>query len=319
MAKRITKHQNCKLQNLGEELYFKFDGKTIKALAGDSITSALVASGKTIISRSFKYHRPRGTYDVFGQGHESLVTVNDEPNLLADRVLVRNGMIVKSQNAWPSLEFDIGEINNLIVPLLPNGFYYKMFHKPKWLWPIAEHQIRKVAGFGKIDVSGKHMNRRYEKHYRFPDLCIVGGGPAGLATAKSALEEGKQILLIDENPKLGGHALHSIVTVENCENDALNGLLEKEAAQKLIDEISTHPNLEIMVNTSVFGIYEDNLLAAQCDADLFKIRAESIVLAPGAIDRHLVFENNDIPGILTARGVEKLILNHLSTQIFFKS
>ena len=104
-----------------------------------------------------------------------MVTVNDEPNQLADRVLVRNGMIVKSQNAWPSLDFDIGAINDFAVPLLPNGFYYKMFHKPKWLWPIAEHQIRKVAGLGKIDVSGKHTNRRYEKHYRFPDVCVVGG------------------------------------------------------------------------------------------------------------------------------------------------
>ena len=99
MGKRITNHQYCKLSDLGDEIYFTFDGKRIKAFLGDTITSALVASGRTLISRSFKYHRPRGAYDIFGQGHESLVTVNDEPNLLADRVLVRNGMIVKSQNA----------------------------------------------------------------------------------------------------------------------------------------------------------------------------------------------------------------------------
>jgi len=310
MTKRIQTHKYCELQELGDEIYFTFDGKQIRAFAGDSITSALFASGKYLISRSFKYHRPRGTYDVFGQGHESLVTVNDEPNLLADRILVRNGMIVKSQNAWPSLEFDLGEINNYLVPKLPNGFYYKMFHKPKWLWPIAEHQIRKVAGLGKIDIAGKHINRRYEKHYRFPDVCVVGGGPSGLAATKSALEEDKKVLLIDENHKLGGHSLHSITPIENCDNVRLNGLVEKEAVQKLIEEFSDHPNLEVMINTSVFGIYEDNLLAAHCDADLFKIRAESIVLAPGATDRHLVFENNDIPGILTSRGVEKLIVCH---------
>ncbi len=142
MTKRIKSHLYCKLPDLGEEISFTFDSKRIKAHNGDSITAALVASGRSIISRSFKYHRPRGTYDVFGQGHESLVTVNDEPNQLADRVLVRNGMIVKSQNAWPSLDFDIGAINDFAVPLMPNGFYYKMFHKPKWLWPIAEHQIK---------------------------------------------------------------------------------------------------------------------------------------------------------------------------------
>ncbi|GIT70206.1 MAG: hypothetical protein Ct9H300mP28_00200 [Pseudomonadota bacterium] len=108
-------------------------------------------------------------------------------------------MVVKSQNAWPSLEFDIGEINDTIVPMLPNGFYYKMFHKPKWVWPIAEQQIRKAAGLGKIDTEGRNADRRYEKRYRFPDVCIIGGGPSGLAAALAAVEEGKQVLLLDDN------------------------------------------------------------------------------------------------------------------------
>ena len=310
MAKRITTHQNCDLPDLGKEISFTFNGKRIKAFASDSITSALIASGKTLLTRSFKYHRPRGAYDVFGQGHESLVTVNKEPNVLADRTRVEDGMVVESQNVWPSVEFDIAAVNDVLVPMLPNGFYYKMFHKPKWIWPIAEHQIRKVAGLGKIDVTGKHVDRRYEKHYRFPDVCVVGGGPSGLAAAKGALDEGKQVLLIDDNPELGGHALHSILPVLNCTNSALNGIPEYKAVKKLIEELAENTNLEVMVNTSVFGLYEDNLVAAQCDANLFKIRAESVVLAPGATDRHLVFENNDRPGILTARGVENLIMCH---------
>ena len=310
MAKRITTHQYCDLPDLGERLSFKFNGKNIKAFTSDSITSALIASEKTLLTRSFKYHRPRGAYDVFGQGHESLVTVNKEPNILADRTRVEDGMFVESQNVWPSVDFDIAAVNDVLVPMLPNGFYYKMFHKPKWIWPIAEHQIRKVAGLGKIDVTGKHVDRRYEKHYRFPDVCVVGGGPSGLAAAKGALDEGKQVLLIDDNPELGGHALHSILPVVNCSNSALNGIPEYKAVKKLIEELAENTNLEVMVNTSVFGLYEDNLVAAQCDANLFKIRAESVVLAPGATDRHLVFENNDRPGILTARGVENLIMCH---------
>ena len=310
MKNRIDTHQYCELPDLGAEISFQFNGKNIQAYTTDTITSALIASGQTLLSRSFKYHRPRGAYDIYGQGHESLVTANHEPNLLADRIHVQNGMAVKSQNAWPSLEFDIGEINDTIVPMLPNGFYYKMFHKPKWMWPIAEQQIRKAAGLGKIDTEDRNAERRYEKRYRFPDVCIVGGGPSGLAAALAAVDEGKQVLLLDDNSELGGHSLHSIAQVDNCENENLNGLPEYQAIQKLIDELTEFPNLEVLVNSNVFGLYEDNLIAAQCGHDLFKIRTDSVVLAPGATDRHLVFENNDRPGIMTARGVERLIMRH---------
>ena len=205
MKNRIDTHQYCELPDLGKEISFQFNGKRIQAYTTDTITSALIASGQTLLSRSFKYHRPRGAYDIYGQGHESLVTANHEPNLLADRMRVQNGMDVKSQNAWPSLEFDIGEINDTIVPMLPNGFYYKMFHKPKWMWPIAEQQIRKAAGLGRIDTEDRNAERRYEKRYRFPDVCIVGGGPSGLAATLAAVQEGKHVLLLDDNSVLGGH------------------------------------------------------------------------------------------------------------------
>ena len=310
MKNRIDSHQYCQLPDLGAEISFQFNGKRIQAFKTDTITSALIASGQTLLSRSFKYHRPRGAYDINGQGHESLVTANHEPNLLADRTNVQNKMIVKSQNAWPSLDFDIGEINDTLVPMLPNGFYYKMFHKPKWMWPIAEQQIRKAAGIGKIDTEDRNADRRYEKRYRFPDICIVGGGPSGLAAALASVLEGKNVLLIDDNTELGGHSLHSIAPVENCENEEINGLPEYQAVQKLIDRLIEFPNLEVLVKSNVFGLYEDNLIAAQCGTDLFKIRADSVVLAPGATDRHLVFQNNDRPGIMTARGVERLIMRH---------
>ena len=162
MSRRIDSHEFYEVDKSGKEISFLFDGSVVWAREGDTISSALVASGRKIVSRSFKYHRPRGIYDADGYGPESLVTVDDEPNLLADRVLARNGMDVRSQNNWPSLDFDLAEINDVFVPFLPNGFYYKMFHKPKWLWPIAEKQIRKVAGLGSIDTAGRHNSRRYE-------------------------------------------------------------------------------------------------------------------------------------------------------------
>jgi sarcosine oxidase subunit alpha len=310
MVQRITSHAYLPLKQSEKEISFTYNGKNLRARQSDTIASALLAAGVNIFSRSFKYHRPRGLTDYQGQGAETLMTVDHAPNIRADKVLVAEGMVVSSQNAWPSPEFDVMAINDKLVPMLPNGFYYKMFHKPRWLWPIAEKQIRKVAGLGQIDTSGRNNNTRYEKRYRFPDVCVIGGGPAGLSAAKAALDQDKQVLIIDDEPTLGGHSRHTLTKVKDHDNNELNGLAEHEAVEKIIDSIKKDPKLEILTSTMVFAIYEDNLVAAQRGNELFKIRAEAVVVATGATDRHLVFEKNDKPGIMTGRAVERLIALH---------
>lgn len=310
MVRRITHHAYLQLPQLGKPVIFFFNGKPIRAYDTDTITSALLAAGIRLMSRSFKFHRPRSVYDGHGQGPENLLTVDRVPNVWGDRTLVREGMQVKTQNAFPSVEFDLMAVNDAVIPRLPNIFYYKMFHKPKGMWKFVEPFIRQAAGLGQVDREGTSSEKHYEKRYRFPDVCVIGGGVAGLAAAKAAVEASKQVVLIDDHPSLGGKSVHSIAPVQGCMDEALNGLTEREAIARLIHSLEPHANLEILTNTSVFGVYEDNYIAAQTDTDLFKIRAESVVLAPGASDRHLVFENNDKPGIMTARGVERLIACH---------
>ena len=310
MTRRFTHHPHLPLPDLGNPVNFSFNGRPLQGYSTDTITAALLANRVRLISRSFKFHRPRSVYDGHGQGPETLVTVDGVPNELADRILIREGMQVQSQNAWPSVEFDLMAVNNWLVPKLPNLFYYKLFHKPTWLWPLAEKVIRRVAGLGRLDPDNTGEEIRYEKRYRFPDVCVVGGGPAGLGAVAAALEAGKQVLLIDDQPQLGGHARHTIAPVNGCREAALNGLPADQAIQQIIERLQGHPNLEILSDTSVFGVYEDNYLAAQSRTDLFKIRADAVVIAPGATDRHLVFDHNDRPGIVTARAVERLIACH---------
>jgi sarcosine oxidase subunit alpha len=308
--RRLARHPDLPLAEKPTAGEFSFDGHPIPFRGGDTVAAALFASGVTVFSRSFKYHRPRGLYDAHGFGAEVLVTIDAAPNLLADRVLARPGMDVRSQNAWPSVDFDALAINDKLVPLLPNGFYYKMFHKPKWVWPIAEKRIRALAGLGRIDLSGRDAARRYEKRYRFPDVCVVGGGPAGLAAALAASTAGAQVLLVERFPQLGGHAVHSIATVRDCPDPSLDGLPAHAAVRRLIEAIENHAGIEVLTGASVFGVYEDNYVAAERGAELFKIRAGSAVVAGGASDRHLVFERNDIPGIMTGRAVERLVGVH---------
>ena len=301
---RLSEHPYLSLPRRKEGGAFFFDGKPIRFMEGDTVASALFAFGTTIFSRSFKYHRARGLYDNQGYGAETLVTVDGAPNLLADRVMAAEGLRVETQNAWPSVDFDLMAINDALVPLLPNGFYYKMFHKPKWAWPFFESMIRKAAGLGKIDVSGRDVGKRYEKRYRFPDVCVVGAGPAGLSAALSAAGEGKSVLLIERDAQMGGHARYNISIVED------SGLTEQKAIAKLIEQVEREEKIEVLSGTYVFGVYEDNLMAAENGRDLFKIRAGAVVVAGGANDRHLVFENNDLPGIMTGRGVDRLIGLH---------
>jgi sarcosine oxidase subunit alpha len=219
-------------------------------------------------------------------------------------------MDVRTQNAWPSVDFDLMAINDKVVPLLPNAFYYKMFHKPKWAWPFIEKRLRATAGLGRIDVSGRDADRRYEKRYRFPDVAVIGGGMAGLSAALAAAASGCQVLLIERFDGLGGRAVHSIAAVKECRDAALNDLPAHEAVRKLIDAAEASPNIELLTGASAFGLYEDNYVAVEKGSDLFKIRARAVIVAGGASDRHVVFENNDIPGIMTGRAVERLIAIH---------
>ena len=161
--RRLTSHPDLPLAEAPSAGSLQWNGQRIPICEGDTVASALYAAGVTTFSRSFKYHRRRGLYDGHGYGPEVLLTIGGEPNLSADRITARDGMIVASQNAWPSVDFDLMGVNDTLVPLLPNGFYYKMFHKPKWAWPLFEKGIRKVAGLGTIDTGDDGHYNRYEK------------------------------------------------------------------------------------------------------------------------------------------------------------
>ena len=171
-SRRIDQHPYIQLPKLSGQVRFSFNGKTIIAKQGDTIASALHVAGVKILSRSFKYHRPRGLCDNQGLGPETLVTVDYIPNLCADRIAVQEGMQVRSQNAWPSVKFDMTRVLSTFIWFLPNGFYYKMFHKPRWAWPFFEKMLRNAAGLGKIDTDGHQVNQRYEKTVSLPRcLC----------------------------------------------------------------------------------------------------------------------------------------------------
>ena len=130
---------------------FEFDGRRTSGFEGDTIASALYAQGTRVFSRSFKYHRPRGLLCCSGNCPNCLVTVGDEPNVRACVRPIESGLEVRSQNAWPSLRFDIASLLDRMHWLMPVGFYYKALHRPKALWLLARRLVRRVGGLGSID------------------------------------------------------------------------------------------------------------------------------------------------------------------------
>ncbi|HSG15005.1 MAG TPA: 2Fe-2S iron-sulfur cluster-binding protein [Anaerolineae bacterium] len=271
---------------------FSFDGQTCHAHPGDTIASALAAAGVKVFSRSFKYHRPRGLLCCAGQCPNCLVQVGDEPNVRACIRPVESAMKVRSQNAWPSLKRDVMSLTSLGDRFLPAGFYYKTFIRPQFLWPTFERMLRRAAGLGQVNLDTEPG--RYDKEYQHADVVVVGGGPAGLSAAIAANAEGARVILLDENPALGGHLRFASPGTA-------------ASLPKLLEAIGQEPDLAVHLNTTVLSWYEDNWLSAAQQDRLFKIRAQSVIFATGAYEQPLLFDDNDLPGVLLASAVQRMI------------
>lgn len=183
---------------------FTFEGRTYTGLAGDTVASALAAHGQWLLSRSFKYHRPRGILTMAGQDANTLVQFDGQPNVHADRHPIAEDLRVHAQNVTGSLEADRGFVLNRLGRFLPVGFfYYRAFFRPKGIWyRFWEPLIRKGAGLGTVDLDAEHAY--YDKAFGHFGVAVVGGGPAGLGAALAAAEAGAEVLLVDDAPVLGG-------------------------------------------------------------------------------------------------------------------
>ncbi|WP_295529890.1 2Fe-2S iron-sulfur cluster-binding protein, partial [Novosphingobium sp. Chol11] len=190
-----------------QTLSFRFDGRDYTGHPGDTLASALLANGVSLVGRSFKYHRPRGILSAGSSEPNALVTLREgaraEPNIPATMIELYDGLVACSQNRWPSLKFDALAINQLFAPMLVAGFYYKTFMWPAALWEkLYEPAIRRAAGLGAL--SGKEDPDAYDQAHAFADLLVVGGGPAGLIAALGAARAGARVILADEAARMGG-------------------------------------------------------------------------------------------------------------------
>ena len=283
---------------------FQFDGRRIQGFRGDTVASALYAAGTRVFSRSFKYHRPRGVLCCAAACPNCLVSAGGEPNVRACALALEPGLEVRSQNAWPSLGFDLLSLLDRLHWLMPVGFYYKALHRPKALWSLARRVIRRVGGLGSIDVNAT-FQPEFSSRNLHVEVAVVGGGPAGIAASLAAANAGASVALIDDQPALGGHLRFSRQPV-----DTTGGGESKpacELAQELAEMIARSPNIETFSNAAAFGLYQGNLVAVLTDEGLIRVRAKQVTLATGTRESPLLFENNDLPGVMLTSATRRLL------------
>ncbi len=274
---------------------FRFEGVTYQGYAGDVLSSALWANGVRMLGRSFKYHRPRGIYSLAGHDANVMVENGAETNLRGDRLLITPGMDVRAVNTVGGLRRDRLRVTEWFSRYLPVGFYYKAFHTPRRMFPFYERQMRKAAGLGRINPSATSPHT--PKDYAFCDLLVVGGGPSGLSAAISAAEQGVQVLLVDENPQLGGSFLWQHARNPDARRE-LDDLLSRAGELE---------NLSVRLNTQAGGYYSDQWIALFDGQRMTKLRARATLIASGSIEQPAVFENNDLPGVMLASAAQRLL------------
>ena len=298
-------------------LKFFFDQREMAGHPGDTLASALLANGVHLMGRSFKYHRPRGPIASGAEEPNALVTIGTggrhTPNLRATQVELYEGLSAASQNRWPTLPFDVGAINGFGSSLLAAGFYYKTFMGPGRAWHrIYEPLIRRAAGLGR--APGEPDPDVYTQRYAFCDVLVIGAGAAGLAAARAAAEHGAKVMLVDEDSELGGGLLSERAAV-------IDGSPAFAWCEATRAALAAQSRVMTLARTTAFGYFAQNYVGLSeritdhlaikplgvARERLWKVRAKQVVIATGAIERPLVFGNNDRPGILLAGAVRAFV------------
>jgi len=290
------------------EIRFTFDGLAYTGHQGDTLASALLANGVRTVGRSLKHRRPRGIHGAGAEEPNALVTVGRgarrTPNLKATEVVLTDGLVASSQRGWPSVRRDLGAVNGFLDPLLPPGFYYKTFMRPRRLWPIVEQVLRRAAA--SAGPASEADPDRYEKRRLHTDVLVVGAGPAGLAAAAAAAEAGRRVILAESAPRAGGCLLDYDISVAGSPAvhwvEAQTGLLNRS------------PDATLLTRCTVFGYYAGGRFGAVQETPegpgtqrYLQIQASRAVLATGAIERPLLFSGNDRPGVMLASAAQRYV------------
>jgi sarcosine oxidase subunit alpha len=263
---------------------FRLDGRRIDVHDGDTIGIAAYRAGVRTFTRSLKSHRRRGLYCGTGDCANCIVTVDGVPGARACVTAARDGMRVSRGGGWPSVDRDALAVMDRLHWATPVGFYYKVFSRPRWLWPLAERAIRRATGTGTLPVRRPPEPKR--TRFLRVDTLVIGGGAAGLAAAATA--QGR-VALADEGA-IGGGAI----------DDHTRAAIARLRAE------AERAGVELLERHAAAGVYEGPSVPLIGPDELVEVEAAHVIVATGAIEAHGVFPGNDLPGVWLGRGASRL-------------
>jgi sarcosine oxidase subunit alpha len=290
----------------GAALPLTYGKQSFHGLEGDTVATALYANGIRIFGRSLKYHRPRGLYSLDGECSNTLMEVDGIPNVRAETTPLTPGMRIAAQNVKGRPEFDLLGVLDAFSWAMPAGFYYRMFHRPARVWPLAIKQIRKAAGLGRLSPDFR-MPGRFDEIYPSVEVCVIGGGPAGMTAALAAAERGLRVILLEARPWLGG-VFESRAAADN------DGTPYYRKTRDLAGEVEARSEIRVFTQAPAIGVYSDGQVTAfqhggperGFEERYIDIRAAAVVVATGCGERPLLFEHNERPGVMQPACAQRL-------------
>ncbi len=303
--KRLTNLPTLRVNPQGV-IPFTYKKDTYFGLQGDSLATALFANGVRIFARSLKYHRPRGLYSLDGECSNTMMEVDGIPNVRTETTLLKEHQRVREQNVKGSAKHDMMGIMDHLDWCMPAGFYYKCMHKPAKVWPLAMKMVRRAAGLGRLDPDIE-VTGTYEELYPGTEVCVIGGGPAGMCAALEAADKGLRVIILEARPWLGG--FFDYRAAPSAQGQPLYW-----RARDLAARVREHANIRVFTQTPVVGAYTDNLITAcqqgghqdSFEQRYIEIRAQGVVVATGCRERPLLFENNERPGVMQVACAHRL-------------
>ena len=296
----------------GKAVSITLDGRRIKAYENETVGMAILVAGKPTLARSLKYHRPRSMFCSTGTCHRCLMEIDGIPNRRACLTYVRDGMTIRSQNSFPNAEKDLLAFIDKFSNYLQTSIYHHHFLKPKFLRQTYLKVLKRFTGLGRLDLNQPVLARPASKTQRpskklKSEIVIAGGGLTGMSAALSAANAGASVLVLEEKNPLNGR----------LSEKKRSSLLDTDFSRyqswlnELEAKVKAHPAIEFWQGAILTGIYEGiHLGVVSPDGGIAKLPKTSLVIATGAYDALPVFRNNELPGIFSARLVEKMICEY---------